>query len=144
MVNLLRQSNPDWVINGTHYPVSITGDNRIDFYQPVFDAEGAISTLRKITFKLNPLDATQLLKKEGTAAESVIANNVESLNFGGGCLACSAFNCSSVSADCPVVAITIQTRDGAGFSLSSQVSLRNTEVALSDEVVVEEPEAGEF
>lgn len=143
MSRLLRQSNPDWVINGTHYPVNITLNNRIDFYQPVFTAAGDISALRKITFKLNPDDSSQLLKKEGTQNTVVIANNVESINFGGGCSACSAFNCSNVAVDCPVVAINVRTKKNEGFTLISQVTLRNTNIALGD-VVAEEPGEGEF
>ena len=51
---LLRQTAPDWVIDSTHYPVAISEQNtRIDFYQPIFDANGAIASLRKITFKIN-------------------------------------------------------------------------------------------
>jgi prepilin-type N-terminal cleavage/methylation domain-containing protein len=144
MAKLLRQSNPDWVIEGTHYPVSITSNNRIDFYQPVFNDAGAISSLKKITFKLDPSDVTQLLRKDGTQNAAVIATNVESVNFGGGCAACSAFNCSSVSADCPMVAIDITTKGEAGFVLSSKVALRNTNAVLGDDVEVEQPEAGEF
>jgi type II secretory pathway pseudopilin PulG len=144
MGRLLRQSNPDWVISGTHYPVTITLNNRIDFYQPVFDAGGDIAALKKITFKLNPADASQLLKKEGTANEAVIANNVQSVNFGGGCSGCSAFNCPTVASDCPMVLLNIQTKNGEGFSLDSGIQLRNTSIALGAAVVVEEPGQGEF
>lgn len=144
MTRLIRQSNPDWVLNTTHYPVIITSHNRIDFYQPVFTEAGQISTLKKITFKLNPLDPSQLLKKEGTASAVAIANNVESVYFGGGCASCSAFNCSAVANDCPTVKITVQTRKSSGFSLSSEISLRNTNAVLEDEVEVEQPEEGEF
>lgn len=141
---LLRQSNPNWLINGISYPVTITANNRIDFYQPVFDAQGNITTLQKVTFKLNPSDTTQLLKKVGTQNDSVIATEVQSINFSGGCAGCSAFTCPALAADCPVVKIDIQTLEDKGFSLSSKVTLRNTNITLSDDTEVQQPEAGEF
>ena len=153
IARLLRESNPSWDIGGTPYPVTITAGNRIDFYQPIFDAGGAITTLRKVTFKLNPSNIRQLLKKEGVLPEVAVANDVDSVNFGGGCAGCAAFNCADVAMDCPAVTIEIRTRrirqvpwtsQMDQFSLLSQVTLRNTNVALSDDVVIEEPEEGEF
>lgn len=141
---LLRQSNPDWVIGTDHYPVTITSNNRIDFYQPVFNLSGGISNLTKITFKLNPENSHQLLKKEGISNTAIIANNIESIDFGGGCSACSAFNCSSVAADCPIVAIEVKTKKDIEFSLSSKITLRNTNIALSEGVAIEQPSEGEF
>jgi len=141
---LLRQSNPDWVIGTDHYPVTITSNNRIDFYQPIFNVSGGISNLTKITFKLNPDNSRQLLKEEGTSNTAVIANNIESITFGGGCSACSAFNCSSVADDCPIVAIEVKTKKNIEFSLSSKITLRNTNIALSEGVAIEQPSEGEF
>jgi prepilin-type N-terminal cleavage/methylation domain-containing protein len=144
VARLLRRSNPDWVINGTHYPVTIISNNRIDFYEPVFDEAGEITTLKKITFKLNPVDTSQLLKKQGAHNALVMANNIRSVYFGGGCSGCSAFNCSSVADDCPIVKIDVQAGQGAGFALSSEVTLRNTNIALQEDVEVEQPAEGEF
>lgn len=144
MARLLRQSNPNWSIAGTSYPVTITSNNRIDFYQPVFDAAGAITSLRKITFKLNPSDLTQLLKKVGTQDEVVIANDINSVYFGGGCAGCSDFNCLTVSEDCPVVSMEVRSEKLTEFILSSKITLRNAFVDLPDEVEIEEPEEGEF
>ncbi len=149
IVKLLRQTNPDWDGTGT-YNVTITSNNRIDFYKPVFDAAGNYQyPFPKITFKLNPSKPTQLLKNEGSVVNPVvIANNIESINFGGGCPGCAAFNCSPVATDCPVVSIDIQTKDTIQtgqdiyFNLSSQVALRNTNPVVGIEV--EEPQAGEF
>ena len=153
IARLLRESNQSWDIGGTPYPVTITAGNRIDFFQPVFDAGGAITTLRRITFRLNPANARQLLKEEGAVPDvAVVANDVDSINFGGGCAGCVAFNCADVAMDCPVVTIEIRTRrirqvpwtsQMDQFSLSSQVTLRNTNVAAAG-AVIEEPAAGEF
>lgn len=145
---LLRQSNPDWVINGTHYNVSITDSNRrIDFYQPVFTAIGEISSLQKVTFKLKPVvNSTlfQLTRQIGTGNETGVANSVELITFGGGCAGCAAYNCSSVDVNCPVVVVEVKTQKEVNFTLDSQITLRNTNVILSDGVVIEEPEEGEF
>ena len=143
IAGLLRESNPSWDIGGTPYAVTITAGNRIDFYQPLFDSEGNITALRKVTYKLNSLDATQLLRKIGTQDAVAVANNINSISFGGGCSGCSAFNCSSVAADCPVVKIDVTTEKAKQFSLSSQITLRNTDISAG-EVVVEEPPEGEF
>lgn len=145
MVRLLRQSNPDWVIGGVHYPVLISeGNSRLDFYQPVFDAVGSISSLRKITFKLNPVDNSELLRKEGTSEFYVVANQITALSFGGGCPGCTAFNCTSVAADCPRVRIDIRTRRDNDFNLSSEVLLRNTNIGLENDTQIEQPPEGEF
>lgn len=143
IARLLRESNPSWNISGVLYPVEITSGNRIDFYQPLFDSEGNITALRKVTYKLNPLDASQLLRKVGTQDAVAVANNINSISFGGGCSGCSAFNCSSVAADCPVVKIDVTTEKAKQFSLSSQITLRNINIAVG-EVGVEEPAEGEF
>lgn len=145
IAGLLRQSNPAWVINGTSYPVTVSEANtRIDFYRPVFDADGNIASLKKITFKLDPSNNERLLKKEGTADELAVAHNISYLNFGGGCAGCGSFNCTAVAEDCPAVNIDVRTRKRNEFALSSQVSLRNQNVTLSSEVDIEEPQEGEF
>lgn len=144
IVWLLRQSNPDWIIGTDHYPVTITDSNRIDFYQPLFDVSGQITTLKKITFKLNPDDPQQLLKKEGTSAPVVIANYIKSINFGGGCSGCTQFNCSTVANDCPIVRIEVKTQKNIEFALNSQVTLRNQNVTLQPDTEVEEYAEGEF
>lgn len=145
IVPLLRQSNPQWLIDATPYPATISDNSqRIDFYQPVFDAQNQITNLEKVTFKLNPADLTQLLKKEGTADSTVVANNVQSITFGGGCAGCAAFNCAAVAQDCPIVTVDITTRRENPFTLSSQVTLRNGAITLEGGVSVEEPQEGEF
>ncbi len=145
ITRLLRQSNPDWVVGGTHYPVSINeGGTRIDFYQPVFDAVGSVSGLRKITFKLNQADSSELLKKEGTAETYVVADDITALSFGGGCSGCLAFNCTAVAVDCPRVRIDIRTRRDNDFNLTSEILLRNTNIGADNDTQIEQPPEGEF
>ncbi len=147
ITRLLRQSNPEWTDeSGNSYPVSITSGNRIDFYIPSFAQDGQINTFKKVTFKLNPDEPRQLLKKIGTADSVAVAQEIESLDFGGGCAGCSAFNCSTIADDCPQVKIAIRTRreTEAGYTLASQVTLRNINVVIPEGVEVEEPEEGEF
>lgn len=142
---LLRQSNPDWVISDTHYPVSITEQSkRIDFYNPVFNTDGQISSLKKVTFKLNPDNAHELLKKEGTSNTVVVTGEVEDISFGGGCSGCASFDCAVVAGDCPVVRIEVKTKKDLEFSLASEVTLRNQSIVLSSDVTVDEPAEGEF
>lgn len=152
IVRLLRQSNPDWVINGTHYPVIITEEaKRIDFYTPLFypeccpnncqpddsvcrDGLGNLHNagdiiLKKITFKLNPESLRQLLKKEGVASSVVVANDIKDLKFG---LAS------------PTVTIDITTEKEKAFTLKSQMTLRNQNITLPEGVEIEQPAEGEF
>ncbi len=140
----LRQSNPDWVIGGNHYPITITSATRIDFYQPLFDTDGNITTLQKVTFKLNSLDTTQLLMKVGTHATVLVADHIQTINFSGGCAGCTTFNCTAVASDCPVVLVSITTRQDNDFTLTSKVNIRNSSVALDADTEVEQPDAGEF
>lgn len=145
---LLRKSNPDWVISGVHYPVSITDGNRIDFYEPVFDVNGNISYLKKVTFKLEQSESDplrkKLVKKEGTADSVTAADGIVNVVFGGGCAGCTSFTCTTVANDCPVVTLQVTTNKNAGFTLVNQVTLRNTNVSLDSATEVEEPEEGEF
>lgn len=147
ITRLLRQSNPDWIINTTHYPVSISSNNsRIDFYQPVFNVTGNLTALRKITFKLNPDNPQELLKKEGSGSAVSVANDIEDITFGAGCAGCAIFNCTSVANDCPVVKVAINTKEKeANFSLNSTITLRNSAVAVNDtDIEIEQPQGEEF
>ena len=130
MSRLLRQSNPLWEINASSYAVTITeAGKRIDFYNPVFAPEGEISEIKKITFKLNPNNSRQLLKKEGILESVALANEVEDINF---------------SRDGNIVSLQLTTKKLADFVLNSQVTLRNRNSSLSGDVEVEQPEEGEF
>lgn len=145
IARLLRQSSPSWTVGGVSYPVAISeGGTRLDFYQPVFDAVGSVTNLRKITFKLNPSDSSELLKKEGTGETFVIADEITSVNFGGGCAGCASFNCTAVANDCPRVKINIQTRRQDNFNLTSEVLLRNNNLAADEDTLIEQPPEGEF
>ena len=138
MAGILRQSNPSWAANGLSYALTISeGNARIDFYHPLFDASGNIITLRKITYRLNPDNPKQLLR-EDSAGQQVVANDVSFLNFGGGCLGCSSFNCTSVANDCPVVSIEVRTKKKNDFPLITQVTLRNQNITPSANVTIEQ------
>lgn len=139
IARILRQSNPGWSANGLSYPVTISeGNARIDFYHPLFDASGNIITLRKITYRLNPNNPKQLLREDSVTGQQVVANDVSFLNFGGGCLGCSSFNCTSVADDCPVVSIEVRTKKKNEFPLITQVTLRNQNISPSANVTIEE------
>lgn len=137
---LLRGSNPNWVLSNVSYPVAILdGGRRVDFYMPVFNASGEVTTLKKITFKPDPADTTQLLKKEGVSPSVVVAASLQSIN-----ISCACAGCTGINENCSLARINIVTRKNADFSLSSEVSLRNKNMSLSSGVSVEEPAAGEF
>ncbi len=139
MARILRQSNPSWLANGLNYPVTISeGNARIDFYHPIFDASGDIITLRKITYRLNPNNPTQLLREDSAAGQQVVANNVSYLSFGGGCSGCGSFSCASVANDCPVINIEVRTKKKNEFPLITQVTLRNQNINPSGNVTIEQ------
>lgn len=145
MGSLLRQSSALWNIGGVTYGASISGGNRrIDFYNPVFDSIGQISSLKKVTFKPNPENPGQLLKKEGTDGYTVIAADVESISFQGGCAGCATFGCAAVAIDCPIVKIQLRSRRQTTFDLSSQITFRNRNSLLPAGTIVVEPQEGEF
>lgn len=145
MTRLLRQSNAEWKIGEFSYPVTISDANRrVDFYNPIFDSQGGVTAIKKVTFKLNPTNQRQLLKKEGTQNPAILANEVEAISFAGGCAECASFNCTTVATDCPILKIQLTTKKLANFVLDSQVTLRNRNPDLEEGVGVEEPGQGEF
>ncbi len=136
----LREANPDWVLNGTHYPVAISEANsRIDFYKPVFNASDNITSLKKVTFKIDPADTTQILKKEGTEAANVIATNILALN-----ITCACSGCTGIDQDCATAKIEVLTFKNANFMLSSLATLRNSNMTVPSDATIEEPQEGEF
>ena len=140
MLKLLRQADPVWVLNNTTYGVTISENNsRIDFYQPVFNASGNITSLKKVTFKLDPTNTTQLLEKQGTEPSSVIATAIQSLRINCGCAGCTA-----IDQNCSVAKIDVVTTKNVNYNLSTLVTLRNTNQSLSADVDVEQPAQGEF
>jgi hypothetical protein len=140
LIGLLREANPDWDIGGTHYPVTISESNtRIDFYTPVFNSTGNVTSLRKITFKIDPNDSTQLLAKEGTATERIAASAIDTFNIN-----CACTGCVSIDQNCPMATVNVVTMKNVGFNWTAQVTLRNSNMAVSATTEVEEPPAGEF
>jgi prepilin-type N-terminal cleavage/methylation domain-containing protein len=128
---LLRQSSPDWIVNSTHYPLSISENStRIDFYLPIFNqTSGEIQSLKKVTFKLNPENPKQLLKKIGLDTAQVVAEDIESLHFD--------YNNLKVS-------VNLTTQKEAGFNFNNYtVTLRNINATLNETEIIE-PGEGEF
>ena len=144
----LRLTSPNWVINGTSYPLAVSSNfTRIDFYVPEFDASNNISDLQKVTYKLDPADNTSLLMKVGTDPQKVVSSSVTYVNFGAGCSGCASYTCSSPASDCPVVRIQVRTQssnDTAEFSLETKVALRNQNSTLVNSTDVDAPSGGEF
>jgi|GEM_PF-1726418 len=160
IANSLRRAQID-----DEYQVSISDANkRIDFYVPNFYSDccpkcgggscaaqcegsggechtrGEIKRLSKVTYKLNPDNPSQLLKKEGVNPEKVIANNISAISF-----TCGCENCIEVNEDCPRIDIGIVTQVRSLYHLNSKITLRNINVTLPDDRLSdEEPDEGEF
>lgn len=141
----MRSSAPDWVINSTHYPFSVSENNtRMDFYVPIFDADNQVTGLRKITYKLDPEDPARLLMKEGTLPEKAVSGRIDYVNFGAGCAGCASFDCASPADDCPIVRLEVRTVKDNQFDLVTKIALRNINTTVSDEAEIEAPGEGEF
>ncbi|MDD5431987.1 MAG: prepilin-type N-terminal cleavage/methylation domain-containing protein [Candidatus Omnitrophica bacterium] len=140
----LRQSCRQWTAGGI-YGVNISNANQqIDFYVPVLDATGNITTLRLATFRIDPNNSQQLLYQEGTDAELVVANYVSAVSFRAGCATCATYTCTTPAADCPIILVTISTSDRPAsdrnrlpFTLTSRVMLRNYDTTLTNNPVIE-------
>jgi len=148
IVRELRESNPSWNVNGTHYNVAISEDNtRIDAYVPVFNDDNTINSLEKVTFKIDPEDSKRLLFKRGTHDYEVVSAMLNSIYFGASC-SCAAndtMNCTTVNLTCPAVRVNVSTVKDGVFNLNSIITLRNhLSQALSNSTGIEEPEEGEF
>lgn len=140
LVGLLRESNPDWDVSGTHYPVTLSaGNTRIDFYTPVFNTSGDITSLRKVTVKIDPGNATQLLMKEGTDPEGIVAAAINTFSIN-----CACAGCVAIDTSCPRAVVNVVTMKNTGFNWTSQVTLRNTNMVVPPGTIVEEPAQGEF
>lgn len=143
MVRLLRESSPQYGVT-----IGAPEQNRILFYKPFFNEAGAVINTHWIIFKLDPNNPRQLIKREEGGDWVAIAQEVESIKFyGGDCVSCGCFtlagcsNCLSVTNNCPIVKIEIQTKTQQGFTLASYATLRNTN-SLSE--APEPPPEGEF
>lgn len=140
LVGLLRESNPAWNVSNTTYPVTLSaGNTRIDFYTPVFNSSGNVTSLRKVTFKIDPANSTQLLMKEGTDPESVVAAAINAFTVN-----CACTGCVAIDTSCPRASINVVTLKNVGFNWTAQVTLRNTAMTVPPGIIVEEPAEGEF
>lgn len=124
IIRLLRCSSPSW--NST-YGVTISGTTQISFYVPGFGGADnrTITELRKIYFRLNPDNATQLLKKDGIAAERVVAQYLSGINF-----SCACAGCTAVNNSCPFVNVNLTTQKQSAYNLQSKITLRNINSTL--------------
>jgi prepilin-type N-terminal cleavage/methylation domain-containing protein len=148
LVQSMRSSNPDWDVNGTSYPASISENyTRMDFYVPVYADDDSVESLQKITYKLNPADEHELWVKKGTDDYEIVSGEVEDIYFGGSCN-CTAgdlMDCNTVNGSCPSVRIRLQTKKDNFFNLTTDVTMRNrVNITLANSTGVAEPEEGEF
>ena len=133
---LLRQASPRWTIAGNNYDIDINAaGNQLIFYRPVFDASSNITGLVRVKIYLNPLNNTQLLKMDGTDPAVPIATNISGVSFGPNPMPADITTLQAVT-------MSISTLSGSGYTLSSQVNLRNYTSILPPSTTVEEPPAG--
>ncbi|MCM8819468.1 MAG: hypothetical protein NC925_01575 [Candidatus Omnitrophica bacterium] len=151
----LRCSSPAWNATNSIYPLTISENKkRIDFYVPYFypdccpenctnksickDENGnlhnatEIKNFVKVTFKLNPNNPKQLLRKEGLSKTTVVAKEIKDIFFNGpdGCVD-----------RCEHVNVKIETeKKNVSFYLESNITLRNKpNSSLLGNVTIEEP-----
>lgn len=151
ITRLLKCSNAYWDANHT---LSMSeNSSRIDFYVPYFYPDccphcngsatctdeqaqvhviGDIQKMVKVIFKKNPVNPQQLLKKEGLNPEKIVAQNISALSF-------TWADSAQTSVD-----INITTQVQGPYALHSRVFLRNKNITSPSDVIVEEPEEGEF
>jgi prepilin-type N-terminal cleavage/methylation domain-containing protein len=141
----LRSAAPYWLINGTNYTFSITNNfTKLSYYVPVFDADNAISTVRRMTYKLDPGNSSILLRRAGNTSYYSMSDKIDYVNFGAGCAGCSLFNCTTPAADCPVVRLEVRTIKSNPFDLVTKITLRNKNVTVANETEIDAPTGGEF
>jgi prepilin-type N-terminal cleavage/methylation domain-containing protein len=141
----LRSAAPYWLINGTNYTFSITSNfTKLSYYIPVFDANNNVSSVRRITYKIDPSNSSRLLRRAGNTTYSTIANHIDYVNFGAGCAGCASFNCTSLASDCPVVRLEVRTIKSNQFDLVTKIALRNSNVTVANDTEIDAPTGGEF
>jgi prepilin-type N-terminal cleavage/methylation domain-containing protein len=128
----LKMSSPYWQIDSNYYNISINieGD-QLDFYLPVFDEDNEIIILKAVRYYLGGLNSAQLLRKEG-ADFIVIANNIDNQLAQKPFFAFNNTEHTVVDIKIPII------KNNATFTLTSQLNLRNREVPLGEETIVEE------
>lgn len=144
LVTELRAGASAWYWNGTWYNLTISGENntRLDFYVPVFNAENNLSTIRRVTYKLDPANPYRLQKKVGV--DGIVQNvseSVRAIDFSVGCDNCSSFSCTAfanATPDCPVVrynvtvAVPVADPAAKNFTLEGKVFLQNQNATVGN------------
>jgi len=131
IIDELRMSNPNWMVESTSYPITISNSgNRIDFYSPTFDANNEITQLTAVRYYIGGIKNSQLLRREESSV-SVLASDID----------IAAIKVNPIFAfdnvDNSIINIRVPiVKQEASFILTSQANLRNREVQLDSEVEV--------
>jgi len=128
----LKKSSTSWEVSGNFYNVVINqAGDQIDFYVPVSDIDNQIVQLKAVRYCMDNKNTSQLIRKEG-AETTVVTNNVDNV------LAQKPFF-SFNNPEQTIIDIKIPVKNNnIAFTLTSQVNLRNRNVQLGSEVVIEE------
>ncbi len=135
IVRDLRESNTYWGVNITA--------GQIDFYKPVFNSTGYLTSNYFVRFRPKPGDAHILQKCDNEGGPVVcrdITGYIESLSFLGSTDGCQTFDNYTVPTDCPRIRVILVTKQEKNFTLTSDVVLRNQFTAA----LGVPPEEGEF
>lgn len=146
----MRDANPAWNINGTYYNLSISANNtNLTFYQPVFNnTTNNVTSVRRITYRRSTFYPNVLRQKIGSAASNNLTAELHAVNFtgssdGGATWACTSA-CDMVRIRLEMIKKQMDFNKTTPFVLVNEVTLRNREMAVSNETAVESSEEGEF
>jgi len=140
IINDLRKISPDWVVDGTHYPVVINGDGtQIDYYLPEFNSNNEITQLKGTrVYLVTTGDVKQLYRRIGTEAAQVIGSYLDT-----SASSKPYFQFATTDNNVVRVNIPIIKSDSNVFQLSTKVLLRNGSNSLSGVTVEPVQEEGE-
>lgn len=140
IVNDLRKTSSDWVVDGTHYAVVIDVDGtQIDYYLPEFDSSNAITQLKgAMVYLVTTGDVNHLYRKVGTESAQIIGSYLD--------ISSSSkpyFQFATTDNNVVQVKISIVKEESRVFELSTKVFLRNGSNDLSGVIVEPVQEEGE-
>lgn|GEM_PF-773379 len=140
----MRSGSSAWYWNGTWYNLTISGENntRLDYYIPVFDEANNITTLQRVSYKIDPANSHRLLKRVGIdGVVQTVSESVRAIDFSVGCANCTSFSCTAfanATPDCPVVRYNVTVAASAidpaakNITLEGKIFLQNQNSTLGN------------
>ncbi len=140
IVNDLRKTSPDWVVDGTHYTVAIDVDGtQIDYYLPEFDSNNAITQLKGArVYLVTTGDVNQLYRRVGSESAQIIGSYLDTSSSSK-----PYFQFATTDNNIIQVSIPVIKTDTNVYRLTTKVFLRNSSNILSGVTVEPLQEEGE-